>query len=104
MMLAWQIAFSNRGMRVPNFAMTSTGHAWPNQTVIAHTSVEAQPLIGRHNLPVFVGAIPEWRAQPSIPIKLCYKRDQSSFDDWAQFTRQRDAAQVAPINFFIVNL
>ena len=57
--------------------MTSTGHAWPNQTVIAHTSVEAQPLIGRHNLPVFVGAIPEWRAQPSIPIKLCCKRDYS---------------------------
>lgn len=55
------------------------------------------------NLPVCVGAIPEWRAQPPIPIKLCYKRDQSSFDDWVRFTRQRDAAQVAPINFFTVN-
>ena len=103
-MVKWQIAFSNRGMRVPNFAMTSTGHTWPNQTAIAQTSVEAQPLIGRRNLPVFVGAIPEWRAQPSIPIKRRYKRDQSSFDDWVRFTRQRDAAQVAPINFFTVNL
>ncbi len=57
--------------------MTSSGRAWPNQTAIAQTSVEAQPLIGRLNLPVFVGAIPEWRAQPSIPIKLSRKRDYS---------------------------
>jgi hypothetical protein len=57
--------------------MTSSGRAWPNQTAIVHTSVEAQPLIGRLNLPVFVGAIPDWRALPSVPIKLCYKRDHS---------------------------
>jgi hypothetical protein len=40
---------------------------------------------------------------PPIPIKLCYKRDQSSFYDWIRFARQRDATQVATINFFIVN-
>ncbi|NBU79108.1 MAG: hypothetical protein EBS50_08540 [Sphingomonadaceae bacterium] len=62
--------FEQRNMRVPNCATTSSGRARPNRTVVAHISFEAQPLIGKLSLPVFVGAAPEWRAQPPIPIQL----------------------------------
>ena len=79
-MVTWQIAFRTAEGGNAEVVRQYPQDSLARPSTSVQTSVEALPLIGRRCLPVFVGAIPEWRRSLD-PDQAQLDKDRPSFDE-----------------------